>query len=75
MSARILLCASLVFALTAESRGEQLLPADRSIDSVINHYVSKRIADEKIPVADVATDAEILRRLTLDIAGRIPTVA
>lgn len=75
MSSRIFFCAVVLFCLTASDVRSELLPQDQSIHSVINHYVANRIAAEKIPVADVASDAEILRRLTLDIAGRIPTVA
>lgn len=52
-----------------------LLPADQPMASVIDHYV-----DDLIKTNDVQTAAQIdehilIRRLTLDLAGRIPTTA
>lgn len=75
MSSRIILCAAVLACFGASDARAELLPEDRSIHEVINHYVAQRIAADKIPTANTASDTEILRRLTLDIAGRIPTVA
>ena len=61
--------------LPATTLPADLLPKDREIHDVIDHYVAQRIKSDKIQAADFAPDAEILRRLTLDIAGRIPTTA
>lgn len=53
---------------------EELLPPDKSIAEVIDHYVSERLAAEAITPAPQIGDAAFLRRVTLDLAGRIPTV-
>ena len=49
--------------------------ADRPIAEVIDHYISARLADEKVEPAPAAAPSELIRRLTLDLAGRIPTAA
>ena len=50
-----------------------LLPADRGIDSVVDHYVDARLATAKVKPAEQITDANLVRRLTLDLVGRVPT--
>jgi hypothetical protein len=52
-----------------------LQPADRPIESVVDHYIGKAIKDANVRTAAQADDAETLRRLTLDLVGRIPTLA
>ena len=52
-----------------------LLPADRPIEQVIDHYVDAGLKAEKVAPAPAAPDSELLRRLSLDLNGRIPTVA
>jgi hypothetical protein len=44
-------------------------PLTRAIDTEID----RRLAERKIPVSPPADDAEFLRRVTLDLTGRIPT--
>ena len=51
----------------------ELLPADRSIATVVDHYVDAKLQTAGIAPAPQATDATIVRRLTLDLVGRIPT--
>ena len=51
-----------------------LLPADRPIEQVIDHYIDAQLTAEKLTPAPLASDATLLRRLTLDLNGRIPTV-
>ncbi|PQO46783.1 hypothetical protein C5Y93_06420 [Blastopirellula marina] len=53
--------------------GDELLPEDRSIAEVIDHYVSARLKQARIDAAPPADDASLLRRTTLDLVGRIPT--
>jgi hypothetical protein len=54
---------------------DELLPADRPVEDVIDHYIDARLKDEGVKLAPAADDANFIRRLTLDLAGRIPTVA
>jgi IS5 family transposase len=54
---------------------DELLPQDRSIESAIDHYVDSLIASDEIKPADQVDDLNLVRRLTLDFAGRIPTTA
>ena len=45
------------------------LPIAAGIDRIIDRYLS----DAKVPASPAADDGEFLRRVTLDIAGRVPT--
>ncbi|MDA1013281.1 MAG: DUF1549 domain-containing protein [Planctomycetota bacterium] len=73
MTLRLLACAGFLFVASSASLSADLLPKDREIHDVIDHYVSLRIKADKIETAEIAPDGEILRRLMLDLAGRIPT--
>ncbi len=50
-----------------------LLPADRSIEQAVDHYIDAKLKEDKVTAAPRADDAAILRRLTLDLNGRVPT--
>jgi hypothetical protein len=52
-----------------------LLPADRPVEAAIDHYVGTLLMRDAITPAPRADDAALVRRLTLDLVGRIPTVA
>ncbi|MBI3821788.1 MAG: DUF1549 domain-containing protein, partial [Planctomycetes bacterium] len=52
----------------------KLLPPDRPIEQAIDHYIDAKLKDEKVTPAPAAEDAAILRRLTLDLNGRVPTL-
>ncbi len=64
----------ILLALKAVPAGE-LLPADRKIPEVIDHYINETLKTKHIKPATLAGDLVILRRTTLDFAGRIPTWA
>ena len=49
--------------------------ATAPLESTINQRVAARIAKEEADVAGLTSDAEFLRRITLDLAGRTPTAA
>ena len=53
----------------------ELLPADTEIQRAIDHYISTGLSDEAITPASLIDDEAFLRRLSLDLAGRIPTAA
>jgi hypothetical protein len=61
------LMASLTFAADLPS-------ADLPIEQVIDQLIDQRLAAEKVTPAEQADDANLLRRLLLDLGGRIPTM-
>ena len=67
----VLIGSTLAFAQSSD----KLLPADRPMEQAIDHYLDARLREEKITPAPAADDAAILRRLTLDLNGRVPTLS
>jgi hypothetical protein len=67
---------SLLTLIVASSRSgaDELLPPSLPLEQVVDHYVEARLQEASLTPAGPAGDAAILRRLTLDLAGRIPTV-
>ncbi len=68
------LAATLLVIGTAAS-GADLLPADRPIEDAVDHYIGLALKKAAVTPAAPADDATVVRRLTLDLAGRIPTAA
>jgi hypothetical protein len=62
-------------SMAEHASGEDLLPPDRPVQEVIDHYVDLRLKQENVTAAPQADDANFLRRVMLDLAGRIPTAA
>ncbi len=56
-------------------RADELLPADRPIPEVIDHYINSLLEQRGVTAAPAADDSTVIRRITLDLAGRIPTTA
>jgi len=54
---------------------DDLLPSDREISEVVDHYINQKLEKAEAQPAPLASDLVILRRTTLDLAGRIPTLA
>jgi len=52
---------------------EKLRATDRPVAEVVDHYVAAKLQDAKVRPAGAASDANFIRRVTLDLAGRIPT--
>lgn len=52
----------------------EILPPDREIAEVVDHYLDAKIKTAGVASAPPADDATWVRRVTLDLAGRIPTV-
>jgi len=50
----------------------QLLPANKPVHEVVDHYIDARIGELKIKPAPAATPANQLRRTMLDLIGRPP---
>jgi hypothetical protein len=53
----------------------KLLPADLPMERVIDHYLDAGLKEANTQPAAPADDATLIRRLTLDLNGRIPTLA
>ncbi|MFO0879818.1 MAG: DUF1549 domain-containing protein [Gemmataceae bacterium] len=51
----------------------ELLPPGRPIPEVVDHYIEQAWKEQNLIPAPLADDATLLRRLTLDLVGRIPT--
>lgn len=80
--AAVVLCASLASANNNASSSaapapaaalEKLQPAERPIAAVVDHYIDARLASAKVRPAPAADDANFVRRVTLDLVGRVPT--
>jgi Protein of unknown function (DUF1549)/Protein of unknown function (DUF1553) len=69
--ARLALSALLMAAGLAPAA--DLLPAERPIPDVIDHYVNAKLQRSGTTPAPQADDYTLIRRLTLDLVGRIPT--
>ena len=67
--------AAVLFVIDCTAQAGDLQPADRPIAEVIDHYIDEALRKEAIKPAPTADDATLIRRLTLDLAGRIPTAA
>lgn len=65
---------SMLTAGIAQS-AELALSARTPINVVIDHYVDEKLHSEQISPAALANETTLVRRLTLDLAGRIPTAA
>jgi hypothetical protein len=61
--------------VTAPLSAAELLPPDLQIPEVIDRLIGDELARRNIVPAPRTDDTTLLRRTTLDLAGRIPTVA
>lgn len=74
MSRLRLLPPAILCLAAVTARGADLPPADRPVERVIDDLVGAKIAAEGVVPAPMADDATLVRRLTLDLVGRIPTL-
>ena len=47
---------------------------DASIEGVVDHYVDIRLRESRVEPASQAIDSDLIRRLTLDLVGRLPSL-
>lgn len=59
----------------AAANAQEAFPADKPVEEAIDHYVDAKLAAVGVSAAPLADDHQLLRRLTLDLVGRLPTVA
>ncbi len=60
-------------AETSQRPGRAISPSE--LAKVIDAWIARRWQEESIRPAELASDAEFLRRVYLDLVGRIPSVA
>lgn len=70
-----LLATVALIPVAASLPGAELLPAGTPIERAIDHYIDAKLKEDKVTPAGLADDATLIRRLTLDLVGRIPTTA
>lgn len=66
------MAASLFLTSAPAVQAQSLLPPDRPIGEVIDHYVDARLQQAKVTPAPPAADTALVRRLYLDLIGRTP---
>jgi hypothetical protein len=64
-----------VYAASAADKSENVDPAGIPRKNFIDEHIFGRMAAAGIQSAPLASDAEFLRRVTLDLTGRIPSAA
>ncbi|MHB1423576.1 MAG: DUF1549 domain-containing protein [Gemmataceae bacterium] len=70
-----LILALLTFLLGPSlTRADDLLPPNLAVEQVVDLYIDARLKETGVQAAAAAGDANLIRRLTLDLAGRIPTL-
>jgi hypothetical protein len=72
---QLMALAMLILVASALQADAEMLPADRRIPEVIDHYVDQKLKEAAVTPAPQADDHTLARRLYLDLAGRIPTAA
>lgn len=70
----VLLATACLAAMELASAAD-LLPPDAAIEDVVDHYIDVGLQANGVSPAPAAEDANFIRRVTLDLAGRIPTAA
>src|SRR5437588_312008 len=69
-----LACVAVVLCAISAGAGTGDPAPARPIEAVVDQFIDERLREDGVTAAPAADDATILRRLTLDLAGRIPTV-
>ena len=63
---------SLILGYAFAAQAQELLPPDRPIGEVIDHYIDAKLVQAKVKPVPPAADTTVVRRLYLDLIGRIP---
>ena len=73
--AGIVLACVIFLVSSPTASADDLLPGNKSIQSAIDHYITKSLTESKIAPATETSPANLIRRTTLDLAGRIPVTS
>lgn len=66
------LAVMLCFGWSLPSQAAELLPPDRPLAEVIDHYINAKLKQAGVTPSPQADEGTLVRRLHLDLAGRIP---
>lgn len=69
----LLLVTGCIGFMQSSARCQALLPADVPVHRAIDHYIRATLEGVGLQPGQQATEAALVRRLTLDLAGRIPS--
>ena len=64
-----------LFLLSGNLIAAELVAPDFTIEKAIDHYIQARLTERQVQPAPAADDCTLVRRTSLDLQGRIPTVA
>ena len=67
-------CAFAFLLLPVAIDAAELLPAEMPINEVIDHYIQVGWKANEIQPSERISDANLIRRLMLDVAGRVPSM-
>jgi hypothetical protein len=67
------LVSGLLFVSAQRVVADELLPPGQPIEQVIDSYIDATLKKQNIAPAPQVDDANLIRRVTLDLVGRIPT--
>ena len=73
MRLRLAVVAALCVLAATLTNAAADLPSDKSVEAVVDRSIDEAIASANVAPAPQADDATLIRRLTLDLVGRIPT--
>ena len=63
-----------LFLLSGNLIAAELVAPDFTIEKAIDHYIQARLTERQVQPAPAADDCTLVRRTSLDLQGRIPTV-
>ena len=71
----IAITVSMVCLCGVSLQAAELAAPDLAIEQAIDQYIQARLSEQQVTPAPIADDCTLVRRTTLDLQGRIPTVA
>src|SRR5579872_1410865 len=71
----VALLAAGVSCFSTSLPADELLAPDRPIEEVVDHHIDAGLTAAGVSAAPAADDANFIRRVTLDLAGRIPATS